>query len=769
MKYKPLLALALLLSAFFATTAQAQSFVAPVARLADPNIVHHNGWYYYMGTGGNGIKMKRAKTLEGLKGATLQTLFSQANGGPCCDYWAPELHRINDTWYIYYTANNQGPGGSQRMWVVENTSDNPMAGNWTNRGRVYDPAHDFWAIDATVQSINGQLYYVYSGVDRPQDGDKPQRLYIARMSNPWTLSSQRVLLSSPEFGWETDGLVNEGPAMLHRNGKVFLTYSGSGCWTPNYAIGMLWIDDWEDPMNPAAWEKLNHSVFSKAPGKDMFGPGHHSFFNSPDGSEVWMTYHATPKSAGACDGSRTTYAKKIDFDGNGFPIFGTPTKSGVPIQAPSGEPAVAFNGALINGRYKITAATATRPLDLAGCSPLSGTNVQQWASNNSACQQWHIQATDDGFYWIGSARSGLALEIESCSSDNATNVRVWNPNGTDCQKWSIIANGNGTYRIINKASNKALDIQFGDDNNGANLQTYTYLGNPQQHFALTLLDAGPRIQNDTYEIISKRSGKALDLQSCSNDNGANIIQYQRLQNDCQRWQVQDAGQGFYRIISDASGKALNVANCANTPGTNLQQMGINNSDCQLFSLRHQNNGWYSLIAKANGLAVDVAGCSTNNNANVHFWTNLLNDCQLWRFEKANNNGTNTVDYFREAENSFAQSPVQTEPTTDPLGGNLNVGWIDAGDWMAYDQLTIPASANYQVQYRVASPNTGRQISLDLNAGSIALGSVTVPNTGGWQNWQTITQTVYIEAGDYKVGISTPDGGWNINWLRISSQ
>ncbi len=478
---------------------------------------------------------------------------------------------------------------------------------------------------------------------------------------------------------------------------------------------------------------------------------------SPDGTEVRMAYHATPKSAGACDNSRTTHAKKIAFDGNGFPIFGTPAPTGARLQAPSGEPAVPFKNPLVNGVYKITASSATRPLDVAGCSPLPGANVQQWESNNADCQKWHIQATTDGYYWISSARGGLALDVHNCSAANAANVQMWNPTGSDCQKWDIIPNGDGTYRIINKAVNNALDIQFGGDNNGANLQTYEYLGNAQQHFRLELLDAGPRIANGTYEIISKRSNMALDLTSCSQDNGANIIQYHRLDNDCQKWKVEDAGDGFYRIIAQASGKVLDIAGCSTAPGANLQQMDNNNSDCQKFSLVHVKDGWYSIISKVSGHALDVAGCSTQAGANVQQWTNWQGDCQLWRFELK---GTVSFQYFREAENTFAQSAVQTEPTTDPLGGNLNVGWIDAGDWMAYDQFNVPVSGNYRFEYRIASPNSGRHLSLDLNAGAIQLGSVQVPNTGGWQNWQTITQTVYIQAGNYNLGLATSDGGWN---------
>ncbi|MCW4456326.1 carbohydrate-binding protein [Flavobacterium sp. MXW15] len=117
----------------------------------------------------------------------------------------------------------------------------------------------------------------------------------------------------------------------------------------------------------------------------------------------------------------------------------------------------------------------------------------------------------------------------------------------------------------------------------------------------------------------------------------------------------------------------------------------------------------------------------------------------------------------QAENFSAQQGVQTEPCSE---GGLNVGWIDQGDWMAYNNVTFPASGNYRVEYRVASPSGGA-LSLDLNAGGILLGQVQVPATGGWQNWSTVSHTVNVAAGTYNLGIYAAQGGWNINWIRIT--
>ncbi|VUD68885.1 Beta-glucanase [Thalassocella blandensis] len=127
----------------------------------------------------------------------------------------------------------------------------------------------------------------------------------------------------------------------------------------------------------------------------------------------------------------------------------------------------------------------------------------------------------------------------------------------------------------------------------------------------------------------------------------------------------------------------------------------------------------------------------------------------------------TINTIIQAENFNSMSGVQTEATSDS-GGGTNVGWIDTGDWMAYNSINIPTSGNYTVEYRVASLNGGGNLTLDLNGGATVLGSVPVPNTGGWQTWTTISHTVYINAGTHNFGIYATTGGWNINWFRIVS-
>jgi len=119
----------------------------------------------------------------------------------------------------------------------------------------------------------------------------------------------------------------------------------------------------------------------------------------------------------------------------------------------------------------------------------------------------------------------------------------------------------------------------------------------------------------------------------------------------------------------------------------------------------------------------------------------------------------------EAENFTAQHGVQAENTWD-AGGGQNVGWIDNGDWMDYS-YNAPAAGTYTMNFRIATPNTGGQFQVRKSDGSV-LATVNLPNTGGYQNWQTVSVTVNLAAGSQTLRIvSTAWQGWNFNWFELN--
>ena len=119
----------------------------------------------------------------------------------------------------------------------------------------------------------------------------------------------------------------------------------------------------------------------------------------------------------------------------------------------------------------------------------------------------------------------------------------------------------------------------------------------------------------------------------------------------------------------------------------------------------------------------------------------------------------------EAESYSNMSGVQLENTID-IGGGKDVGWIDAGDWLVYGGVTIPTTGTYRIDYRVASVK-GAKFGSNLNTNAIQFPAVTIPATGGWQNWTTVSQTVQISAGTYNFGIYASQTGWNLNWFKIT--
>jgi hypothetical protein len=118
----------------------------------------------------------------------------------------------------------------------------------------------------------------------------------------------------------------------------------------------------------------------------------------------------------------------------------------------------------------------------------------------------------------------------------------------------------------------------------------------------------------------------------------------------------------------------------------------------------------------------------------------------------------------EAENYISLAGIQTESCSE---GGLNVGYFDANDWIAYN-ITIPAEGTYNISYRVASIITGKTLRLEKDNGGTLLGTVNIPNTGGWQTWTTVSHNVTLPAGTYPIRITSYTGGLNLNWIEIAN-
>jgi GH43 family beta-xylosidase len=465
----------------------ATTFTNPVAAApygADPWLGYYNGYYYLAATTWNNqIVIKRATSVAALPGATENVIFTGTATASCCNVWAPSMHRLNGPngyrWYFYYSAGTAACCDGQRSFVLESSGDNPL-GPYTFKGQLNVQANNGWAIDGSVATINGANYFLYSS----WVGDL-QSLFIAPMSNPWTVSAFGTRISYPTYDWEkVGGNTEEGPYVLQRNGKTFLTFSASSCNTPDYKIGQLTLTG-SNPLSASSWTKKSTPIFQRSDANSVYGPGHHSFFTSPDGTETWMAYHANETTAQGCGGTRTTRIKKVNFNSDDSPNLGTPDKLSTTLTAPSGDPGGTVSFPVAGTRYRLTNQASGKVLDAVNCGTANGTAIDQWQSLGNACQQWTFTKTTSNYYRITNANSGTVLDSVNCGTANGTALNLWANLNNFCQEWSLTPI-NGGYLIANRGNGLVLDVTNCGTANGVAVRQWASLGNACQQWNIAV-------------------------------------------------------------------------------------------------------------------------------------------------------------------------------------------------------------------------------------------------------------------------------------------
>lgn len=320
----------------FVNGAAAETFTDPLlATGPDPWIIVDSGAYYFTATKGDRLELWETRDIARLRDAQTKVVWRAPSSGPnSAQVWAPELHRIDGKWFLYFTAcDRQFKDDAHRhIFVLENDAADPLSGEWIDHGMI---ALDRPGIDATVFTDAGKLYLVYSAYIGP-DSD----LIITEMVDPWTASARQVDIAQPTFSWEKQGgrQILEGPEFLRGpGGRLLLSYSASACWSDDYALGLLVAAPGGDLLDPKTWSKSPAPVFRKSVANSVYAPGHNGFFKSPDGSQDWIVYHANPAPGIGCGKARSPRIQKFTWGPEGLPIFGEPVASGVPLQVPSGQ------------------------------------------------------------------------------------------------------------------------------------------------------------------------------------------------------------------------------------------------------------------------------------------------------------------------------------------------------------------------------------------------------------------------------------------------
>ncbi len=316
-----------------------------IADRADPYITKGSDGYYYFTASypmyGSGdregydrVILRRAKTIEELATAEEIVIWDEKDDPNAFRYiWAPEIHEIAGKWYVLFTASTE----KDNVWGIKChmlacEGDDPYTDSWVNKGVMQALPGDtfsfrWFSLDMTYFECNGVHYVAWA------QSDENSNVYLATINpeEPWKLTSNAMLLTKPEYYWEKVSIpVNEGPAVMIENGKVYLAFSASATG-PEYCIGLLSADVTANLMDKTSWTKEKYPLLTSDDLIGEYGPGHNSFVKDENGDWVFV-YHSRSETcySGQCgyshndplyDPCRSARIRKVKWDENGMPIL----------------------------------------------------------------------------------------------------------------------------------------------------------------------------------------------------------------------------------------------------------------------------------------------------------------------------------------------------------------------------------------------------------------------------------------------------------------
>lgn len=315
------------------------TYRSPLApQRADPYLYKHvDGKYYFTATCPqyDRIEIRCADTVNGIATATPRIVWKKHRRGQMATHiWAPEIHFIMGKWVIYFAAGHKPGKWKIRPYTLICTGNDPMKDDWVEGGMMQAASGDPYSftdfsLDATVFEHRGKWYTIWAQKFGTAEAEKPvSNLYIAELSSPTQLKTVLVLLTTPDYDWERDGgfWVNEGPAVLKHEGKIYCTFSASATGAC-YCMGLLRADEDADLLDPRSWSKDRYPVLKTDESKKMYGPGHNCFVRGDDGEILSLLHfrdYEKIQGDPLDDHNRHAHVVKVGFAPDGAPVFELP-------------------------------------------------------------------------------------------------------------------------------------------------------------------------------------------------------------------------------------------------------------------------------------------------------------------------------------------------------------------------------------------------------------------------------------------------------------
>lgn len=352
---------------------------------------------------------------------------------------------------------------------------------------------------------------------------------------------------------------------------------------------------------------------------------------------------------------------------------------------------------LADGTYTIsTLLNSNYVLDVKDGHTNNGTNIQLYENNDTAAQQFNVSHDSQGYVTFTNVKSGKVLDLSDAVVRNGGNIQQYKSNGTRAQKWIVKRDGDGYIIISALNSNYVLDLHNAVVNNYRNIQLYSYNGTNAQRWNITkYVSKEQRINNlaaqnkntladGVYEICSvKNSNYALDVNSASTSNGANVQLYLRNGTQAQAFKVSHDSQGFVTFTNINSGKVIDLDGAITKNGRNIHQYASNGTRAQKWIVQQSGSGYSIVSAIDTSFALDIRNGFVYSGSNIQLYKSNNTAAQQWTFNK----------YVTERErcDSYASQNKGRMPDGVYYIKNQNVGYaLDVADGSLY------AGANVQL-------------------------------------------------------------------------
>ncbi|HIH02608.1 MAG TPA: carbohydrate-binding protein, partial [Methanoregulaceae archaeon] len=178
----------------------------------------------------------------------------------------------------------------------------------------------------------------------------------------------------------------------------------------------------------------------------------------------------------------------------------------------------------------------------------------------------------------------------------------------------------------------------------------------------------------------------------------------------------------------------------------------------------QNIDWFEIAAGATTVPVtnptvvptQVAGQTPYNG--VHTLPGRV------QAEDFDNGGQNVAYYDTTSGNSGGAGRTAEAVDVETVNGVTNIGWIIAGEWTEYT-VNVATSGSYTANFRVGSWANSRQVVLTVDGATGC--TITVPNTGSSEAYQTVSAPLSLTAGTHVIRLTYLVSGQNIDWFEIT--